>query len=107
MPSYQLATYHVFYKPGGENPFIYAKDALGHMRAYMVFLDNDADLPESQELSSQGETFYRLHYHRDQFPAVIDILRNEKPVYVFYSNPTYAHICTSAEPVGEEELELP
>jgi hypothetical protein len=42
----------------------------------------------------------------DDYPRILDILRNEKPVFVEFEvqNGNIANIRTSAEPVGEGEL---
>ncbi len=64
--------------------------------------------PESETLpqayqDSSGR--YRLYFHRPRFSELIDLLRNEKPMYVHFwegaGNNT--HIATTREPVGEEE----
>lgn len=42
----------------------------------------------------------------DEMSHYVDILRNEKPVYLYMNseNPQWNHIRTSKEPVGEEEF---
>jgi hypothetical protein len=109
--SAELKTYHVYYfgKRDGSNPraSIYAKDADGHLRVFLLFVENGANLPScSESVGHDGVSWCRIWYHLDQFPAVIDILRNEKPVYVNYSNPTFAQIFTGPEPIGEEEVSI-
>jgi len=46
-------------------------------------------------------------FHADHFPWVIDMLRNEKPVYLDYTGDIpgegFADFGTTPEPVGEEE----
>ena len=42
----------------------------------------------------------------DQFPAMVDMLRNEKPIYAHMldsADGRYLSIATTEEPVGEEE----
>jgi hypothetical protein len=105
--SAELKTYHVYYfgnRNDSVKAFIYAKDADNHLRTYLIFAENGSDLPNSSESVMQGVKWCRIWYHIDQFPAVIDILRNEEPVFVNYSNPTFAQIFTGSEPIGEGEL---
>jgi hypothetical protein len=45
----------------------------------------------------------RLFYTVREFPTVIDMLRNEKPVYLIYDGQV-SRVSTSLEPVGEGEL---
>ena len=42
-------------------------------------------------------------FHATPTSYVIDMLRNEKPVYVHWREPNTAYISTSREPIGEEE----
>jgi len=46
-----------------------------------------------------------LQMHERQIDTVVDMLRNEKPCWMYYSSPTFAYIRTGKEPVGEEESE--
>ena len=104
----ELETYNVYYfgkKDSSNKAIIYARDAQGHVRVFMLFMENGTELHDSIEDVVDGVPRCRLWYHIDQFPAVIDILRNEQPVYVHYSNPTFAHIFTGSEPIGEGELD--
>ena len=45
-----------------------------------------------------------------QFPYMVDVLRNEKPIFVGYwenKYGKYGRICTGKEPVGEGEIHTP
>ncbi len=47
---------------------------------------------------------YEVYQPKDSYAAFIDILRNEKPLYFFFSDvDKSAYITTSDEPVGEGE----
>ncbi len=49
---------------------------------------------------------YILHFHANRFPAFIDILRNEKPLFFYFNiDLNQGYITTSDEPVGEGEIE--
>ncbi len=44
-----------------------------------------------------------LSYSISQFHAVLDILRNEKPLWLYYRTATDAGLSSGREPIGEEE----
>jgi hypothetical protein len=49
---------------------------------------------------------YSFYYHHSQLPHLIDMLRNEKPIFVFFNNDSgfnNSRIATTNEPVGEGE----
>jgi hypothetical protein len=46
---------------------------------------------------------YGLYYAYEDLPAITDMLRNEKPVYLIYSGADNSRLSTIAEPVGEGE----
>jgi hypothetical protein len=47
-----------------------------------------------------------MYFRTEEFPMVIDMLRNEKPVYLFGKEtpPTWFVLTTTQEPVGEGEM---
>ena len=44
-----------------------------------------------------------MHYNLSQFAAILQLLREEEPVYLYGFGPTYAGLQTGGEPTGEEE----
>ncbi|MEM1081613.1 MAG: hypothetical protein AAGH65_08535 [Pseudomonadota bacterium] len=65
--------------------------------------DPDEALPEANEVAPG---FYAFYYHHYQLQHLIDMLRNEKPITVFFDDEmgfNNSRIATSAEPVGEGE----
>ncbi len=46
---------------------------------------------------------YGLYYRCADLPVLIDMLRNEKPVYLIFSDGNNSRISTFQEPVGEGE----
>ncbi len=104
----QIKEYDVSYVGGGQkaNGFKYRAVIRLHAddggllgRAY--FHRDKATMP-----STDGKLagYVSCHYMSEDFPRVLDLLRNEEPVYVQYV-PTWqiGIICTSLEPVGEGE----
>lgn len=77
-------------------------DAGGTNFATAFLRPDDENLPKAFQ---DPGGMYRLYYRRSVLPELIDLLRNEKPVYVhFWEGPgDNAHVATWFEPVGEEE----
>jgi hypothetical protein len=47
---------------------------------------------------------YGLYYRMSDMPVVIDMLRNEQPVYLIYDGEQNTRLSTTEEPVGEGEV---
>lgn len=60
-------------------------------------------MPNTDSQTAAGYVW--CHYSWEDFPQVLDLLRNEKPVFVRYvaGGWSLASITTSIEPVGEGE----
>ena len=56
-------------------------------------------LPASQDTSGR----IVLQYPLSQLASVVDVLRNESPLYIFYASPSVAYIATCQEAVGDGE----
>jgi len=70
--------------------------------AVVAFVSDDHEL-EKPELSPNGQVTAELHLH--QQAPIIDMLRNEKPVYFSWSaDRQEISLSTAEEPVGEQEL---
>ena len=86
---------------------IHIRDTNNRFRGYLLFYPDDVDLPNNTESVINGVEWCRIYMHRSEFHSAVDMLRNEKPVYVHFTNPTAAFIRTGPEPVGEEENPQP
>jgi hypothetical protein len=64
------------------------------------FSTSDEPLKPAEQFPSG---IYGLYYHYRDLPVIVDMLRNEKPVYLIYNGPDNTRISTTAEPVGEGE----
>lgn len=65
----------------------------------VIFWPDDGDLPDS--------TAEVLHYHERDYANLIDLLRNEQPVFLMSSeldDTTVAAIMTGTEMVGDGEI---
>ncbi len=107
----EIKSYRVSYYGGGKKvtvPYSYRAiiglfdDDNGTIGA--LYFHNDPNtMPDADHLPDTGQA--RSHYPIEDFPRILDILRNEKPVYYgqLSSWPTMAWLRTSLEPVGEGE----
>jgi hypothetical protein len=73
--------------------------------AGLYFHVNPNTMPDGDYLPDAGQPM--VHYPIGEFPRILDVLRNEKPVYYQQSGNNWsgmAGLTTSFEPVGEGEL---
>jgi hypothetical protein len=90
-----IKAYEVIYSANQFSPRIGLKGD-GRYISQLVFAPNGTDLPPDSPES--------LYYHLDDLANVLDLLRNEAPVYLFYSGSDSGYengLRTSSEPVGE------
>lgn len=67
-----------------------------------AFFSNDDETPlKPAEKYPSG--VYGLYYRHSDLPVIVDMLRNEKPVYLMYNGEQNSRISTTSEPVGEGE----
>ena len=105
MAQMRIDAYEVFYSANGFAPRIALKNA-GNYVAQMIFMPNGATLPADNVVSGQAQ----LHYHLDDFHNAVDLLRNEKPIYMYYNGSGGGFengIKTMSEKVGEGETTDP
>ena len=101
MPLTQIDEYEVMYSANTFPPRIWLKHA-GKYIGQLIFYPNGSALPPDGVSGGQ----INLSYHLANFENAIDLLRNEKPMYLLYSGsgPGFENgIKTTAEPLGEEE----
>jgi hypothetical protein len=68
---------------------------------YAHFLADGTNLPKAEKKFN----LYNLYYHQKDLPAIIDMLRNESPVFIIFTEDDFKNcrITTMQEPVGEGE----
>jgi hypothetical protein len=103
--SFQVATYQYYNwssrKSGKTN--LVLKGTGGETCSVWFEEDETADLGEAHEVAPN---YYAFYYHHSQLPHLIDMLRNERPIHVFFNNDSgfnNSRISTTDEPVGEGE----
>ena len=71
-------------------------------KAILWFMPQGSSLPDNRK--RPNSSVFDVYYHIDDWDAVIDVLRNETPVYFNYRDTSNAaQLYTGKEPVGEEE----
>jgi len=77
---------------------IYLSDGQGKPLAYLRF--NDPGMAFENDYESNG--IIRMHLPSTMFENVIDVLRNEKPIYIYFAQ-NRGFLSTSKEPVGPRD----
>ncbi len=101
MPLTKIDGYEVMYSANQFPPRVWLK-AGGEYISDLYFLPDGSALPPDTQIG----THVKLHYHLQDLQNVLDLLRNEKPMYLLYSGSGGGFengIKTTPEPVGEEE----
>ena len=106
----EVKKYNVAYYAGGKNTTGYQYRAIiglrrddGSIIGGAYFHRDPTTMPDSDDQTSSGYVW--CHYTWEDFAQVLDLLRNESPVYVRYVAGIWniGSITTSHEPVGEGE----
>ena len=107
----EIKKYDVALYAGGKNVGGYPYKAIIGLRdesdsliGAAYFHHETSTMPNTDTQKVTG--YISCHYPAEAYPHVIDILRNEKPVFVEFEvrAGNVGNIRTSAEPVGEGEL---
>lgn len=103
--SFQVSTYQYYNwssrKTGKTNLIL--KGAAGETCSVWFVEDLTASLPAAKQVA---QNYYAFYYHHNQLEHLIDMLRNEKPIFVFFDTDSgfnNSRISTMDEPVGEGE----
>ena len=95
----KIDEYEVMYSSNKFSPRIWLKSA-GKYIGQLIFQANGATLTSDKIVNTQ----YNMYYHVDDFQNCIDLLRNEKPMYLLWNGPSSENgIKTMAETVGEND----
>jgi len=101
--NYQVTNYrYEFRRAGSENVALVDLEADGQLVCRVALIEGDPPLPAPQE---NVAGWVAVALRTSQLRDLIDMLRNEKPVYFTWSGDPdgLARITTQAEPIGEEE----
>ncbi|MBC8224590.1 hypothetical protein H8E65_08380 [Candidatus Bathyarchaeota archaeon] len=70
-------------------------------RGYAYFFPDGTPLAPAVLDSVNGRVY--VHFNLSQFHAVMEMLRTESPIFVYFVSPTNAALRSGKEPTGEEE----
>lgn len=102
MPQYTIDTYALQLEAGptiGGRRAMFQCRSAGTVRGWITFYDDGAALA-SPSVDAAGRISLPMPMSR--YASVMDLLRNEKPVTLYYNSPTFAGLSVSGEPVGEQ-----
>lgn len=101
----EFETYKATIHDGNYNNLDYSIElTLPDGEAHLRFREDD--LPANKVTDHGEEKIYDVYYHSKRYMHVIDLLRNEGPLYFYYNLETgHSYITTEDEPVGEGELQ--
>ena len=103
--SFQVATYQYYNwssRTTGKTNLILK--VAGNTCSVWFVEDPAAALPPAEQVAPK---YYAFYYHHGQLAHLIDMLRNEKPITVFFNNDNgfnNSRISTTDEPIGEGEV---
>lgn len=100
----KIEAYEVLYSANTFSPRIWLKANSVYI-GQIIFKPNGTVLPEDNLVNGQ----VYLYYRQDDYRNIIDLLRNENPMYLLYSGSGAGYengIKTTAEIVGEGESNL-
>ncbi len=103
MHKYEIASYMFQVEAGASaavrKALVFCSDNV-NLRGWLTFYNDSTPIPEPSIDSNLRIT---LAFPMSHFGAIMELLRTEKPLYIYYHSPTFAGISSSSEPVGEEE----
>ena len=85
--------------------FLRFKDRSECWGAWLHFMSSGEDLRDRSRVSRANNLWvFSVYFRSETMTALLDVLRNEKPVYFRYTERTNDfRITTTHEPIGEEE----
>jgi hypothetical protein len=101
MATWEVGTYRLYQYAGrtsGTKAVIRLEETVG-AHALHAYFTTESPLPPNTEVG----TFYFLYFPYDMFVPMMEMLREEKPVWVQAPNPFNVYIGTTQEPIGEDE----
>ncbi|MCY7353194.1 MAG: hypothetical protein LH606_21470 [Cytophagaceae bacterium] len=101
MANTKITSYVIFYSANTFSPRIWLKSE-DKFVGQLTFMRHDDALPEDKLVNGQINLFYRLA----DFQNVMDMLRNEQPIYLSFNGSGGGNenaILTGSEMVGEGE----
>lgn len=105
--THEVGTYKILmvsgFRGGGGNQigFVYFYEPAGKYIGYVGIIKDGEHLPNNVQWQNG---VLNIFFHEAEFVALLDTLRNERPVYVkFNTDLKWGSVGTDREPVGEQE----
>ncbi len=92
-------SYYLFSSRAEDDAVIFLYDGAAEVIAEVLFVADGKDPPPARRTNGR----HTLYYRRAQFAEVIDLLRNEGPVYLIWNGERNTTLSTGYEPIGEGE----
>ena len=101
MATWEVGTYRLYQYSGREvgTKAVIRLEESGGSHALHAYFTTSSPLPSNTISGS----FYFLYYPFDMFSTMMEMLREEKPIYVHEYGAANIYVGTHQEPVGEEE----
>ena len=100
MKEYPITSYATYIKNGTESTCIQFFEH-NRERGAVRFFPEDSELKDA-ELGSEGKIFLNMRINR--LNAVLDILRHQNPLYLFFEDGNNAGLRSKRETVGDDDL---
>ena len=86
---------------GNQVGFVYFNDPTGKYIGYVGIIKDGVPLPANVQ-GANG--VLNIYFHEAELVALLDTLRNERPVFVrYHTNLRWGSVGTDSEPLGEQE----
>ena len=101
MATWQVGTYRLYQYAGKTNgaKAVIRLEEQGGSNALHAYFTTEDPLPQNNVSGS----FYFLYFPYDMFLPMMEMLREEKPVWVHAMNQYNVYVGTGQEPIGEDE----
>ena len=107
VPITSYGLYRLGKSKGSMRALIFLFDSASQNRGIIIFRSNDQNLADARDSDiGGGKRQVIFEMYEQEYNGVVDLLRNEKPVSLDYSNPTFVYLYTSkTEKVGVNDLD--
>jgi hypothetical protein len=86
---------------GNQIGFVYFYEPSGKYIGYVGIIKDGAPLPVNAQWPNG---VLNIYFHEAEFVALLDTLRNERPVYIkYHTDLKWGSVGTDREPIGEQE----
>ena len=99
-------TVTIYGRPGEQRAHVLLFSQPASTLCYLTFYTESAALPENRlVLRDNGSKQLYISQRYSDYSNILDLMRNEKPVYFFYRDDIKLfYVKSGEEPVGEHEL---